>query len=658
MKNWAVGGRTLRLIRERFSVWGVREVVLCLVVGPLALIAGVLTSDAWRLQEHAMPGVLLLERPVGGYSKAALAELLAEEKERTENTQVRVRVGKETFDTRLGEVGVSADSEAVLAETLRAGRGDGPVAWVGKRLGQWFGAQHSVAMSYSIDTAKVHEAALSWGEALAEPAEGAIKLEKGRLVAQWPKAGQVVDVPALITQLEELARGRSPGETIEPRTAEQHPRLSRQAVERALSRARALTERALTLRHPDDAEKRVTFSRKVLRRAIHARVTGEPAELVVRFALPGLAAAIDAQRSNLELEPQDAGFEIDRRENVTIVPSQTGTRIDEHLVAGELGRVASSGESEGVVPLRTGVPPRLTTVAAEGLTIKGLVSTFTTQHPCCAPRVKNIHRIADLIDGTIVSAGETFSVNQAIGPRTAARGFVAAPTIVLGEIKDTVGGGVSQFATTFFNAVLKGGYEIVERQPHSFYFTRYPAGHEATLSYPKPDFIFRNDTASGVLVKTQYGSTFIRVKIYGDNEGRLVKRQRGKRYDAVEPQLVYEADDELDPEEEKVVEPGQVGWTIQVSRTITFADGNTKKESRAVTYKPRDRLVRVHSCRIPEGEEGYTGDECPEPDPCDPEDPECEELEPGSDGECAPDDEACQRYQAIEELVEAKQAEP
>ena len=98
------------------------------------------------------------------------------------------------------------------------------------------------------------------------------------------------------------------------------------------------------------------------------------------------------------------------------------------------------------------------------------------------------------MNGLIVKPGETVSVNAVIGPRTSKNGFVPAPTIEEGEMVETVGGGISQFATTLYNALFYGGYDIIERQPHTYWFPRYPMGHEATLSYPKPDLIFRNDT--------------------------------------------------------------------------------------------------------------------------------------------------------------------
>jgi vancomycin resistance protein YoaR len=205
-------------------------------------------------------------------------------------------------------------------------------------------------------------------------------------------------------------------------------------------------------------------------------------------------------------------------------------------------------------------------------------------------------------------------VNAIVGPRTAKNGFVPAPTIEEGEMVDSLGGGISQFATTFFNALFHGGYEIVERQPHTYWFPRYPMGHEATLSWPKPDIIFKNDTAAGMAFVTSYTSTSITVKIYGDNGGRKVRAHVSGRQNVVEPGVEILANPDVPPDEEKVKEPGSVGWSIIVSRFVTFADGTTREDRRRVTYKPRTKRVEVHPCRIPKGEKSYTGERCPEPE--------------------------------------------
>ncbi len=126
-----------------------------------------------------------------------------------------------------------------------------------------------------------------------------------------------------------------------------------------------------------------------------------------------------------------------------------------------------------------------------------MVSTFTTHHPCCASRVTNIHTIANIVNGAIVMPGATFSLNKFVGPRDTKRGFVEAPMIEDGLFEDSVGGGISQFATTMYNAVFFAGLKDITHTPHSYYISRYPAGREATVSYPEPNLIFQNDEPTG-----------------------------------------------------------------------------------------------------------------------------------------------------------------
>jgi vancomycin resistance protein YoaR len=161
----------------------------------------------------------------------------------------------------------------------------------------------------------------------------------------------------------------------------------------------------------------------------------------------------------------------------------------------------------------------------------GEVSTFTTRHPCCQSRVKNIQLLADEIRGAILLPGETFSVNDRAGKRTLAEGYVRAGAIINGRVECcdsavNVGGGTSQFATTFYNAVFFGCYEDVFHQPHSLYFSRYPFVREATLGFPAPDVKFRNDSEAVVYIDTTYTSGSITVTLYGNNGGKTCTSER------------------------------------------------------------------------------------------------------------------------------------
>jgi|GEM_PF-418153 len=167
---------------------------------------------------------------------------------------------------------------------------------------------------------------------------------------------------------------------------------------------------------------------------------------------------------------------------------------------------------------------------ARGMT--RVVGEFTTNHPGGASRVVNIHRIADIVNGAIIEPGDTFSVNDYVGRRTTEKGFVDAGVILEGRYESDVGGGVSQFATTLFNAAFFGGLDIPEYQSHSLYISRYPYGREATLWYPVVDLKIHNQTETPVLITTNYTDTSITVRLFStpsmvsDQTGQTKSRAR------------------------------------------------------------------------------------------------------------------------------------
>ena len=96
-----------------------------------------------------------------------------------------------------------------------------------------------------------------------------------------------------------------------------------------------------------------------------------------------------------------------------------------------------------------------------------------------------------MVNGAIVMPGETFSLNEHVGQRTEEKGFrragaIIGPIIECCDDPANIGGGVSQFTTTLYNAVFFSGLEDVDHTPHTLYISRYPEGREATLGWPEP----------------------------------------------------------------------------------------------------------------------------------------------------------------------------
>lgn len=549
--------------------------------------------------------------------------------------------------------GFRVDEDATVAAAMAAGAGKTTF----EAIALWFrSGARSLPLTVALDDAAFDKLATEWESQVLDdaPFDGGIAVEAGKPVAQMPRAGTGIDKPALRDRLI-AALGRGASEPIEIPKTKTEPRLRPADVNAALARASELLAGPIVLTRqggeggedeprkgeppPEPKKKKkknrgggdepeaailppkslasgpieLRFDEADLAAAMRTRAELSPSpRLIVELDPKALIPALERISKRLEDPARDARFTFDERDQVTIVPSREGTRVDPAKVANALVVASATKERRGELPVELGAKPALSTDDAKALGIKGLVSQFSTQFPCCQPRVKNIKRIAELVDGVIVKPGDRFSVNELIGPRTSDKGFVLAPSIEDGEMVDTVGGGVSQFATTFYNTLLDGGYAIMERKPHSIWFARYPMGHEATLSFPKPDLVFRNDTASGVVIKTEVGKTYVKVRLYGDNGGRRVDRKVSGRFAIQEPPNEYLADDTLDSADEDVKEGGQAGWSLDVGRIITMPDGTKKEETRRVKYRARNRVVAVHSCKIPKNEKGHTGKKCPE----------------------------------------------
>ncbi len=640
-----------------------RRLLISVLLIPLALVLAAFGVDRALHRGQVLRGVVVVGVDLGGMDQGEAEQAIKALETRLRAQPLLVTVRQAQFELQADQVDYALSVGEQVGVALVTGRQGNLLAQLGWWLGRWRGTVELPAVG-TIDADKLEALILKWqAEGIDDPPfEGAVEFRDGQPVAVLPRPGYVVDrdlaTQQVVARFGEVARA-----TLELPLVERQPIRGAAQVNSALDQAKQLlsgpidllaklpevdgdssesgkgkTKKRKTKATGKDAadpegepadQVRFRFTVAALARALRSRtLEGPPPAIEIYLDPDALEPALESARAKLEHPPMDALFVIDKRDKVTIVPSQRGAVIDAKNVAARLLELATSQDREGPMPIEVGAEPKLTTAAAEALHIDGLVKKFTTSHPCCRPRVDNIHRMADLIDGVLLEPGQRFSINEHVGERRASNGFVPAPTIVHGKMKDTVGGGVSQFATTFFNAAFHGGYEIIERQPHSYYFRRYPMGHEATLSYPKPDVIIRNDTEAGLLIRTAYTGVSITVKLYGNNGGRKVKRKVSRPRNVTEPPIEYIADPELDPDEEKVKVRGQVGWTVIVARITEYPDGQTKKEQRKVVYSPRVRKVRVHPCKIPEGEDGHTGEPCPEP--------EEEEEEEEEDGEAEP----------------------
>jgi vancomycin resistance protein YoaR len=275
------------------------------------------------------------------------------------------------------------------------------------------------------------------------------------------------------------------------------------------------------------------------------------------------------------------------------VPDQPGLALRAADVAEAIVPALSKTGADRRVEVGTAVAKAdFTTRDARALKISEPVSNFVTYFPYAEYRNTNQSRAAELIDGTVLAPGETFSFNDTVGERTAENGFVSGFIISDGVFREELGGGVSQVVTTTYNAAFFAGLEDVEHKPHSFYIDRYPLGREATVAWPTVDLKFRNNTPYGVLIEawvvnsTPSSQGEMHVRMWSTKYWDITAGV-SERYNFTSPSTRYDSTDECVPT------TGYGGFDVDVTRYVRRVGSSQllRTEVDEVTYTPADTVI-------------------------------------------------------------------
>jgi vancomycin resistance protein YoaR len=598
--GWGHSMKSLRLFSGSGSDRGIptNPWLLTLIgVGGLVLLFFLVLVGFRISRPGVLPGVEVAGVAVGGLDRDELAgevEGIAEARRDDPVAVVLDHDDRRAVTTPRTAMGYSIDEAATAEAAWRRGRQPNPFTALADHF-RAFRQTTDVELRETLDEERLD----AWVDEVADeldhpPVDGSVAIDGDQVTVEMPERGAVVDRDSLRVQASEVLS--TAGErTIVADSATSEPRLDPDDVEAVAERAWLAVSDGVRL-YRDDAA--LELSPSEIGDLLHVdddlRLRADPEALAVD----------DETLEALETDRADAQIRLEDGE-VTITPSVEGFRFDPEIAAAQVLDVAtSSGPREAELDGEV-TEPDMTTADAEALGITERVSTFTTHHACCEGRVQNIQRMADLVRGVVLRPGEEFSINEHVGRRTRANGFTDGGVIIAGEFEEAVGGGVSQFATTFFNAAFEGGYEILAHQPHSYYISRYPVGREATLNWPNIDVKIRNDSPHGLLIHTRYTPTSITVDLYGQ-KWVDVEIVTGPRRNVQQPPERYEEDEALEPGEEEVVQEGREGFQVTYTRTRRFPGGNTDQRSWNHTYRPEPRIIE-HNPAEPEDEDEDDG---------------------------------------------------
>ena len=551
---------------------------------------------------------------------------------------VAVSIADTQFSLDPATIGVIFDTDTAVSRALVENK-DGLIGWL-----RAFSSEVDVPVEGSIDKELLSVQIGEWEiEAIENPAyEGNVAVENREVVFEYPHSGLAVDRD-IAFDLVSAAVMEGSTEVIVLPLVDSDPTLTTEDIDAAVARAELIIERGVTLTN-DVYGFEYTVDPFNMARALVVRVVrGIPPTIEFSVDSTVLGPLVEIRRATFEVPPVDAYWEIievddheDWPENyaitdspqedleglpeddvIELIPSTMGTRLDVNRVVESI-EAAALGDGTGDLVLELTAEPEFSTEDALAYGELYEVSEFTTFMPG-TNRAHNIALMADTIDEYMVMPGDTFSVNEVIGQRTLAKGYKHDCAIVGGELsceqdQVNVGGGVSQFGTTIFNAIFFGCYEDVVHQPHSIYFSKYPEGREATLGYPSPDVAFINNTEAPVIIKTSHTRRSITVTFFGNNGGMICDSERSARSGHTTASLGYQTDPEVfvAPGEEVVKSAGSGGWSVTVTRVFYDAQGTEiEREPFYWRYKGEKNVILLHPCDTRVGGDG----ECPDPVP-------------------------------------------
>jgi vancomycin resistance protein YoaR len=550
--------------------------VLTLSAGaPLVLLVGLYLLAVALTGSKVPRGTEVFGVDIGGSSPAAAQAKLARDLPAVLPAKFTVGADDKSFSMNAADLGLTPDT----ASTVTAARRGAHRPMTAYR--SLFGLHRGVTPVLAVDAPKITDALTGLSENLHQDLiEGNLVFTDGVASAIQPVAGRVLDVPGTITAMEQAYRaGRS---QVSAALTVTNPATSPDAVQRALVDfgVKAMSGPITVVVGPDSVE----VTPQELGQHLSMAPDGNGG-LKPMVDGGGLAADIMAKTPDLGNKARSASFKIvdDKPE---VVPSVAGAAIDpDKLSAGVITVLLGPGPRT-VTAAVAQTQPKFTTEDAQALGITEKMSTFKTYFPIAPYRLTNIGRAAKLINGSIVKPGGTWSLNKTVGERTAANGFVKGFIIKGDKFAEDLGGGVSQSATTTFNAVFFAGLQDVEHHPHSLYIGRYPAGREATVAWPDKDLRWKNDSGHGVYMQAIMKPGWISVTLWGTKFWDKVESISSPRRNIHHPaDPVTSTDPACHP-----TEPVD-GFDIDVTRVFYRADAEVKRETFHTHYDPTVKVI-------------------------------------------------------------------
>ena len=559
--------------------------LLTMLVGLAALTA---TSAVVGMSTGAsvMPGVSVGGINLAGLDREAARQRLLEELPSLSAGSATIVADGVELEIPFADVGRGYETDAMLDAAFAVGRGGDPLTDGLERLRAIVRPTPLPVIVHAYDPGSLDAAAASVARAVTEhPREAHVATPGYEVVPA--SDGRVLSADAVRDALATpLATTSADDIRIELETTVVEPIVSTEEATAAAEAARAATARGFTFGIPGAGGDEMPLA--VSAETIASWITFGPqgsddyAMRVDRVAAERWVAGL---AEHVDREPVDAQFSVAGSGLGAVIPAVDGRVLDVTAstdgILDALGaRVAGSDATSLDLTVDVSEPGFTTAEAEEILPQMRMVSSWTTHYvPGDGNGFgNNISIPAWDLDGYNLAPGEWFSFWGGIGPVTVDRGYRYGGAIINGRsvANGALAGGICSTSTTLFNAAMRFGLEIGERENHYYYIDRYPTGLDATVAIVNEDvtdMTFRNDTEHPIVIRGFGTPGQVTFQLWSVPNGRTVALSDPIITDRRSAIETTQLDPSMAPGTARRVEFPHNGFNVTVSRTVYAPDG-------------------------------------------------------------------------------------
>lgn len=565
--------------------------VAALYFGVLAiLIIVVFAGYVLAYRNKVYPNQYLGETSLGGMRKSALEELVKTRADTLLDSKIVLKHAEDGTDYSINpaEIGLNFDKEATVEHVWSVGRDGRVYVAIKEKLKALFGKDAHTA-TIILNEEGLGKKITEISSKLDQPErdfslvynDGKFGLNSDRV------AGQRIDQLEIINTIRtELKKLKAVDLAFELK--DYAPQITEENAQKALDRAsRILDAGELTLKS-DTASFQI--DRDTIGGFIISKSNGDDLNLVLNS--DRVTAYVTALAKSIDVAPRDAKLNIADGKVNAFQTSQVGKSLDTEQARRDIentlfARILSGSVIADTSVITLKINTKQPDVSSDTISQYGLVelvgSATTSFVGSPSNRVHNINLGASAINGVLLKPGEEFSTLGRLGVIDGSTGYLEELVIKDNKTIPEFGGGLCQVSTTLFRAAMNSGMKITARANHAYRVSYYepPAGMDATIYDPAPDFKFVNNFGSYILIQSKVVGTKITFDFYGTKDGRKITQSTPVMSNIVEPPpAVTVVSDTLAPGERKQTGKPHQGATVDFTYTVNSASGELLQEKK------------------------------------------------------------------------------